>query len=239
MDSASRSIDVTGDFTRSGPWFALLLGLSPLAFWSPYLSQVFDGPGVHTHLHAITATLWLLLLIVQPLAIAAGRFTLHRSVGQAAWVLGPMVVVSIVLLAHGSVKGQQVEAFANVLYLQLSLAAVFALSYALAMITRRTVALHARFMVCTGLTMIDPILARLMFFQWNWQPGWSYEWITFGLADLILLVLIWLERRRPTGRSVFPVMLVIFVATQLPVVLRTKSDAWHTFVSWFASLPLT
>jgi hypothetical protein len=235
MNSTPRSID----FTRSGPWFALLLGLAPLAFWSPYLSKVFDGPSAYTHLHAITATLWLLLLIVQPLAIAARRFTLHRRIGQAAWVLGPMVVASIVLLAHSSVKGQDVAAFANVLYLQLSLAAVFGLSYALAMITRRTVALHARFMVCTGLTMLDPVLARFMYFWWDWQPGWSYAWITFGLADLILLGLIWLERRRPTGRAVFPVMLVIFVVTQLPVVLRTKTAAWHAFVSWFASLPLT
>jgi len=51
--------------------------------------------------------------------------------------------------------------------------------------------------------------------------------------------LIWLERHRPTGRIVFPVMLVIFLATQVPVVLRTQTPAWQAFAAWFAALPLT
>jgi hypothetical protein len=235
MNSTLRTIDLA----RSGPFFAILLVLAPLAFWSPYLSKVFDTTTAYTHVHAITATLWMLMLIVQPLAIAARRFTLHRSIGTASYVLGPLVVVSIVLLAHSSVQGLEVEAYANVLYLQLSLAAMFALSYALAIHTRRVVARHARFMVCTGLTMLDPVLARFMFFWWDWQPGWSYEWITFGLTDLILITLIWLERQRPAGRIVFPAMLVVFVVTQVPVVFTTQTPAWQAFASWFAALPLT
>ncbi|HWN70438.1 MAG TPA: hypothetical protein VNM90_22515 [Haliangium sp.] len=72
MNSAPRTIDLA----RSGAYFAALLVLAPLAFWPGYLSKPFETSNVHTHLHAITATLWLLMLIVQPLAIAARRFTL-------------------------------------------------------------------------------------------------------------------------------------------------------------------
>jgi hypothetical protein len=228
------------ELARSGLFFAVLLALAPLAFWPSYLSKTFDTTSAYVHMHALTATLWMLMLIAQPLAIAARRFTLHRNIGRASYVIGPLVVVSVVLLAHSSAQGEDVPAYANALYIQLSLAALFGLSYALAIRTRRMAALHARFMVCTGLTMIDPVIARVMFFWWDSTPTWNYELFTFGLTDLILIALIWLERKRPAGRMVFPVMLVLFVLEQVPEVLRlTHTPAWYAFARWFAGLPLT
>ena len=227
----------TIELVRSGPFFAVLLALAPLAFWPSYLSKLFETSNAYIHMHAVTATLWMLMLIVQPLAIGARRFTLHRIIGTASYVLAPLVVASMVLLAHSRNRWPDVNV--NLLYLQLSLAAVFGLSYALAILTRRRVALHARFMVCTGLTMIDPVVQRVMIFWWDSTPAWNYFWFTYGLTDLILLALIWLERRRPAGRIVFPAMLAVFVAVQVPVLFQTQTPAWTAFVRWFASLPLT
>jgi hypothetical protein len=225
------------ELVRSAPFFAVLLALAPLAFWPGYLSKPFETSDAYVHMHAGTATLWMLMLIVQPLTIGARRFTLHRIIGAASYVLAPLVVASMVLLAHSRNRWPDVNV--NLLYLQLSLAAVFGLSYALAMLTRRRVALHARFMVCTGLTMIDPVVQRIMVFWWDSTPAWNYFWFTFGLTDLILLALIWLERRRPAGRIVFPIMLVVFVSVQAPVLFQTQTPAWKAFARWFASLPLT
>jgi hypothetical protein len=227
----------TLELVRSGPFFAVLLALVPLAFWPGYLSKLFETSNAYIHMHAVTATLWMLMLIVQPLAIGARRFTLHRIIGTASYVLAPLVVASMVLLAHS--RNRSPDVTSSFLYLQLSLAVVFGLSYALAILTRRRVALHARFMVCTGLTMIDPVVHRVMIFWWDSTPAWNYFWFTFGLTDLILLALIWLERRRPTGRVVFPAMLAVFLAVQVPVLLQTQTPAWRAFARWFASLPLT
>lgn len=238
MSTTPRAIDLD----RSGPYFAGLLALALVAFWPSYLSKLLDTSNAFIHLHAVTAAMWALMLAVQPLAIRARRFTFHRVLGRVSYVLAPILILIIVLLAHSRIRGLDGQAFAMqtyVLYLQLMLSALFALSYALAIRTRRSVALHARFMVCTGLTMIDPVVIRLMFW-WDPTPTWNYQWFTFGLTDLVLVALICLERRRPVGRSVFPAMLVVFMLAQAPALFGlTQTPAWHAFARWFAALPLT
>ena len=230
------------DFARSGPYFAAFLALAMVAFWPTYLSLGPASSSFYTHLHAITATAWMVVLILQPLAIRTRRLEWHRILGRVSYVLAPLVLVSMVLLAHNRLRLATAEAYAiqtYVLYLQVSLALVFALSYALAIATRRRTVLHARFMVCTGLTLVDPVVIRLMFWA-DPTPTWNYQWFTFALTDAVLVALIWLERDARVGRRVFPAMLIAFVLAQLPaLVLLTDGPVWQSFARWFLSLPLT
>ena len=240
--NAARAKPRAIDFAQSGPYFAGLLLVALVAFWPTYLSQAPSASSAYTHLHAITATLWMLMLIVQPMAIRARRLAWHRGLGRTSYALVAVVLVSMVLLAHSRIQGLDAEAYGiqtYVLYLQVSLAAVFGLSYTLALLTRRTTALHARFMVCTGLTLIDPVVIRLMFWA-DSTPSWNYQWFTFGLTDVVLITLIWLERDRRMGRRVFPTMLGVFALAQVPAVFAlTDAPSWQAFARWFASLPLT
>lgn len=182
------------------------------------------------------------MLVAQPMAIRARRLAFHRMVGRASYVLAPLVLVSMVLLAHSRIRSAGAEAYATqtyVLYLQASLAVVFAFSYGSAILKRRDTGLHARFMVCTGLTLIDPVAIRLMFWI-DPTPTWNYQWFTFGLTDIVLIMLIWQERHRAAPRAVFKAMLVVFVLAQLPAVLGlTGTPLWQAFAGWFAALPLT
>jgi len=230
------------NFSRSGPYFASLFLVALVAFWPTYLSQSLSVSSAYTHLHALTATVWMLLLVAQPLAIRTRRLAWHRLLGRASYALAPLILVSIVLLAHSRIKSLNGEAYAiqtYILYLQVSLAVLFGVSYALAIYTRRTTALHARFMVCTALTLIDPVVIRLLFWA-DPTPEWNYQWLTFGLTDLVLVALIWLERHSRVGRMVFPVMLLLFVLAQMPALLGlTGTPLWQAFARWFAALPLT
>lgn len=227
------------DLSRSGPWLLALLVLALVAFWPTYLSLGPAASSAYTHLHAVTATAWMLLLIAQPIALRRRRFALHRTLGRLSFGLAPLFVVAVLLLAHDRIRGLDGQAFAiqsYVLYLQLSLAAVFALSWALAIAWRRRTAWHARFMICTALTLVDPVVIRLMFWVQP-IPAWNYQWLTFGLTDALLVLLIWLERRQPAGRGVFPAMLAVFVASQLPALLGgTAHPAWQAFARWVAEL---
>ena len=229
------------NFSRSGPYFAGLFLVALVAFWPSYLSKIFSASN-YTHFHAFIAALWMLMLVAQPMLIRARRLAWHRLLGRISYVLAPLMVVSIVLLAHSRIGGVSGEAYAvqtYILYLQASLTVLFGVSYALAIYKRRVVALHARFMVCTALTMIDPVVIRLLFWI-DRTPSWNYQWFTFGLTDLVLVTLIWLERHSRAGRRVFPAMLVVFVLAQIPALSGlTAAPLWQAFARWFAALPLT
>jgi len=86
-------------FVRSAPSFAGLLVIALIAFWPTYLSQV-TSAGAFTHFHALTATIWILLLIAQPVAIRARRLPLHRTLGRMSYGVAPLVVLGMVLVAH-------------------------------------------------------------------------------------------------------------------------------------------
>jgi hypothetical protein len=155
-ERAPRSVS----FTNSASYFIGLLLVAVVAFWPSYLSTLSTASG-YTHLHAVTAATWMLMLVVQPLAIRNRQLGWHRALGRASYAVAPLVVISMVLLAHSKMPNAPASELPG-FYVPLSLAGLFALSYVLAIINRRTIALHARFMVCTALTLIDPVGVRLL-----------------------------------------------------------------------------
>jgi hypothetical protein len=226
----------------TGPYFAALLLLAVFTFWPSYVSLPRSASSPYTHFHALIATLWMLMLIAQPMLMRAGKMKLHRKLGKASWVLGPLFIVAAFLLAHHRIATAEGPAYAvqtYILWLQFSIGGLFTLSWVLAMANRHNMPVHARFMICTGLTLIDPVVIRL----WNWigfDPNVNYQWFTFGLTDALFLGLIWMERKAPSGRWVFPVMLGVFFLAQIPALFGLTDQAWwQTFARWFAGLPLT
>jgi len=118
------------DLARSWKYFAAFFALALVAFWPSYLSR----PGTvspYTHLHAATAALWMLLLVAQSWAIGARRVGQHRLFGKLSYALAPVLLVSILLLAHSRIQGMAGgPAYAlqtYILYLQVSLAVLFGL----------------------------------------------------------------------------------------------------------------
>lgn len=100
------------DFARSGPWFAGFLLLALIAFWPSYLSRI-GASTAYTHLHAVTAVLWMMMLVAQPAAIRVRRLDVHRGLGKISFGLVPLIVMSVVLLAHSRISGLTGPAFAG------------------------------------------------------------------------------------------------------------------------------
>jgi len=225
-------------YRRSAPFFAALLVLALPAFWSTYFFPPRYESDWHVHVHGVALFLWATMLIVQPLLIHAGRRSLHRALGKISYALVPVIVASTILLAryrmHVSTPTFDQLYF---LWLQLGLMAIFAISYVQAIRWRRVPGVHARYMACTALAMVDPIVARLLFFQLGIDIPWT-QIVTYLLIDAILLALWWRDRRAGVDAHVFPAMLALFVLVEMPTFFLPQTQAWSSFGRWFGSLPL-
>lgn len=227
-------------FHNSGFSFIILLFLAIIGFWQSYFSRLFSDIDNYTYFHAITMLLWVGMLITQAFLIRFKKRSLHRFIGKFSYGLLPVLIISLILLAHSRIViGEDgiLPTRLYTLFLQLSLLAIFVIAYGLAIANRRTPALHARYMICTALTLIDPAVSRIPL---NLPPlPFDYQVLTFGLTDLVLIVLIITERGQKLGREVFPLMLAVFVFFQGFNLTLTNSNIWTHFSEWFARLPLT
>lgn len=225
------------NYTNSWIFIIGLFVISSVVFWPRYYSRLSDA-SLYLHLHAITAILWFGLLVAQPLLIKNRMLKMHRLLGKFSFPLAAMLVISIILLAHSRIAATPEEYFvrrSHGIYLQLSLAFVFAVTYAFAICYRKTRDIHARLMVATALTLIDPIFDRFIFM---YMPFITIrgEWLTFGFINLILITLAITDRNHPKARWVFPGLLLLYLIIEIPIFFQlTDMDWWQSFAVWFAS----
>ena len=220
-----------------------LLFLAAFAFWPTYLSKPLAPVDRYTHVHAAAGLLWLLLLATQSLLISRNLRPAHRMLGRVSYALAPLFVLSSVLLAHHRFSRMDPATFereAYTLYLPLSAAVLFAVGYALALRHRRVLPLHARFMACTALLLVDPVLGRFLAFHVVELPQfWHYQVITFGVEFAVLSAL-W--RTLPPAlpdRAAFLHFACGYAAVLLLWFVAPRMDAWLLFATWFRQAPLT
>ncbi len=229
----------------AAPGYGLLLILALAAFWPGYVAVPKRELGFWVHFHAIAATLWLLLLITQPVLIATGRSIPHRVLGRAAVPLGIAVIAGFIGLTHQQLAAASAQEFpvqAYFAYVRLVLVALFATCFALGVMHRRDPARHARYMFCSGLAAIDPVVHRLLARALD-NADLNYQLYTFGLACIALLALIIAERRASAGRRVFPAVMAAIIIGTLPLTLNFYEwkpvwSAWKDVVARFAALPI-
>ena len=218
-------------------YFVLLFGLSIGAFWQTYFFPPKYEKDWHVHLHGVAMFAWMVVLVAQAALMRAGQRPLHRQLGKISYGLVPLMVVSTVLLAHHRLQSGVTEELVYFLAVQGALIATLAIAYGLAMANRKRPQLHMRYMLCTALPLIDPILARLLFFHAGMQYP-AAQLVTYGVTDAILVLLAWSDCHNPEGRRVFLVMLGVFVASQVPTFFLYRMPWWAELTRAFASLPL-
>ena len=220
-------------------FFGALALFAIAAFWPTYLSRIAAVDELHVHAHGVVLALWLLMLITQAFLIRTNRRPIHKLLGKASYVLAPLVVLSTLSLAHLRLaeSGEAVSSdLLYFLYVQFGLLGLFAFAYSLAIYHRKSPQVHARYMACTALTLIDPIFARLFYAHLGVDFPLS-QVLTYGLIDVILACLAVWDRRhgRPPD---FLKMLPVFVVEQIPTFFVYTLPSWRTFAIWYGGLPL-
>ena len=223
---------------RASPiFFVALLLLAIPAFWPTYLFPKKYETDWHVHLHGIAMLLWMVLLIVQASLIQLKSFAVHRALGKASFILVPVIVASTLLLAHYRMRSGLNRELIYFFYVQVALLVQFTIAYSLAIFERRTPSAHMRFMVCTALALVDPILARVLAIHMGIEPP-LLQLITYGVVDAILVALILHDKLERHYSQVYPAMLALFIATQVPTFFVLSWPQWKSFTQAFARLPL-
>lgn len=201
---------------KNAAWFFLLLiPLIGAAFFRTYFMHVPDFPehiSLYSHLHFIAAALWIVLMLSQPLLIRARNMKGHRRLGTLSYILFPLFIFSFIPLVWKAAKGPE-PAF---IFFPLADAFLLILFYTLAILNRKKMSLHMRYMIALALVFLGPTVGRIgpIFFGLSTVQT---QTIQYAIVLLILLGLLSRDSKnkrdyRPYGVALagFGVHIIIF-----------------------------
>lgn len=230
-------------FEKSGFYFIGLFVLVILGFWPSYFSKFFDGTAdfnFYFHFHVVIATLWLILLIVQPILIRKKKIRLHRTLGKFSYVLVPLIFISVMLLAHHRITGNE-EDLGLILWIPFKDLLILGVAYFIAIRYRKSLQIHARGMIAAGVVLIEPALVRFILYTFFPESGFAPEGYlaTIIIIYLLFIGLIIAESKQKSGRWVFPLIFGLYIFVHSVIIFQIQIAPWQSFSRWFASLPLT
>lgn len=153
---------------RHAHWW--ILGLFPLAgfaFWPNYLSVLSTSPPSY-HLHGVTASLWLILLVIQSWSIHHDRRAFHRTNGLVSLALFPLFLAGGATIFVGMAQRYVAAATPfsaiwppHLAWLDFVAVGGMAWFYFQALKHRRNIGLHSSYLLATAIFLLPPILGRL------------------------------------------------------------------------------
>lgn len=227
-----------------------LIAATVFAFWRSYFG-VLSSASVGFHIHGLTATLWMLLLLAQSWTPHRRQIAAHRFLGRATFVAAPLFAAGAMGVLHsmavGTAEGNPFYALWGVKLGFLDVLAFGAVLYAISMALRhrRTVRLHAGYMLSTALPLVSPVLGRVFN---QTVPGLivrgPQDFPVFGggvqLANLVAgLIALWLWRRDPRHGRPWAVALGVVVVQVVGFQVVAANGAARATFELLARPPLS
>ncbi len=177
-------------YKNIGFLFLLLIPMAVIGFYksyiirSPDIDVTIDG---YIHFHAAVSSIWIGLLISQPLLIRYKKYKMHRLFGKVSYIVFPLLILTFVPLITRDFDG--IASVINPIFD----AGLLLLFYTLAIRNKKNIAYHMRYMIAITLIFIGPTLARILF-HWTDISGFWGTMITWGSINLILVGLIFWDK---------------------------------------------
>jgi hypothetical protein len=239
MEKSIQLVSKKINFDKAGYFILILIPIIILAFWPTYFSIIFSNiitPSFYAHFHGIMMLIWISLLIAQPILIRRKRLKEHRLLGKISYFVGPVVFISMLMMTHQTrrvITSPSAITFTNI--------DLWLICYILAIIYRHKTYIHARAMIGTAISLLDPIFMRFMFYVIVPTTHIS-ELVAFfigvGIVLGVLTAIIILERKQKKGRWIFPLILGYYIIGYWIILFDIKIPP-QAFNKWFNSLPLT
>ena len=194
----------------------VLIVLIPLTFFGFYKTYFVHFPEFEKqissiiHFHAIIASLWILMLIFQPILIKRGKYRLHKKIGKLSYVLFPILVISIIPQVIRTLNSET----PNFAFFPVADTLSLILFYGLAIYHRRSAPVHMRYMIGTALVFLGPTIGRIGPL-WFGIPDQLNQNILYVIIFLILIGLIILDFRNKARFKPYVVILIVWVIHQI------------------------
>ena len=231
---------------RHAHWYLLsLFPLAALAFWPSYLSQFRTAPA-EFHMHGITATLWLILLVAQSWTIHHDKRQLHRTVGTASLILFPLFLMGGAGIFFGMADRFVQGAPFPLLYAPklawFDFVAVGGMAYFYfeALRQRRKVHPHSGYMLATVMFLLPPIFGRLSAIPLGVTGPADFPKLDTGFIATNMLIAglaFWIAYRR--GKHGRPFVLAGVLTLVMTILYMTIGNmaAWRSFYASMADWP--
>ncbi len=204
-------------FYRHAHWyFLLVMGITAFAFSPSYFLRLSKTDASH-HFHGITASLWLLMLVVQPFLHRQGWMTAHRWVGKFSLVVAPLVVISAYSMIGSMMSAKNYPPLIpyQLAFIDFFTLFLFTYFYLKAIFHRKNLHLHARYMVCTVLGPLIPTLTRFFFIIPIVNSFSKSLNLSYLVVELVLVILIWDDKKRGSFQKPYVVAFLVFIVQHI------------------------
>lgn len=226
-----------------------LIAATIFAFWRSYFGILSTAPAGF-HIHGVTASLWMVLLLAQSWTPHRGQMALHRNLGRFTFVALPLFAAGAMGVVHsmaaGTVGG---DPFYHLWGAPLALIDIFAFGAVLyaagmALRHRRNVRLHAGYMLSTALPLLSPVLGRVVN---QVVPGLTIrgpqDFPLFGSGVQVAnvsaaAIALWLWRRDPRIGRPWAIALGLIVIQIVGFQLASASTTADAAIAALATVPL-
>lgn len=175
-----------------GYFLILLIPLTFAGFYNTYFSQ-FPKFGekidVLVHLHALFATIWIVILISQPILVYNKKYKLHRLIGKFSYIIFPLLIISFIPRMINTALSEDIRN----LFFPLGDCILLIVFYTLAIYNRKRTTKHMRFMIAVAIVFLGPTVGRIgpNLLEWNEVLTQFFQ---YTITYLILLILIIYDR---------------------------------------------
>jgi hypothetical protein len=204
----------------------VVLGFAQTYFFAGMLRA--QLPSTLVHIHGALFVSWIFLVTIQPLLVAMGKVTWHKTLGVFGVILPPLLVVFGVLTLFAFIRRTGADADVPpelLLTGDLEELALFVVLTSWGLLVRRQAASHKRLMIMGTMAMLGPAIAR-------WPIPFSplgTICIQLGLPLLVVIYDLWSSRRVHRSTTIAFAMIAVGLLAVLPV---SGFGFWQLLVAW-------
>ena len=222
-------------------WFLLAFAVMAFAFWPTTMGQ-YGPPDTIRIVHGLFSVTWMGLVVAQSWLIGHGHGRVHRWLGRTSLVIVPGLVISALLvvldsLPTGGAAHFPRELLVIVLWVDLWSLALFSTLFVLALVHRRRMFLHSRFMASTVFVALIPALGRAYGMNIPALGGLMGSLNpSFWTVEAVLLFLIVRDFR--AGHKELSPWWVALGGLVFVQITMTQAPGWAWYIGFLASLGL-